>query len=163
MGKVFIFDIDDTIIIHTPEYNDYYTPDKKNKTLFKLLDNLNTDANYAYTNGTYEHGESVIKALNLKTLIKKTFARDTIPHMKPMMESFHYVNNEIMRENYQLMNEYYFFDDLIENLISAKKVGWKTIWISPNYAQHKKYIDTIDYAFPNIYQALMYFNKKMYY
>ena len=36
MGKIFIFDIDDTIIIHTPEYNDYYTPDKENKTLFEL-------------------------------------------------------------------------------------------------------------------------------
>ena len=47
---------------------------------------------------------------------------------------------------------------MIENLRTAKKVGWKTIWISPNYAQHKNYIDTIDYAFPNIYQALIYFN-----
>ena len=65
MGKIFIFDIDDTIIIHTPEYNDYYTPDKENKTLFELLNTLDTDSIYTYTNGTYGHGESVIKALNL--------------------------------------------------------------------------------------------------
>jgi FMN phosphatase YigB (HAD superfamily) len=163
MGKIFIFDIDDTIIIHTPEYNDYYTPDKNNKTLLELINTLDSEANYAYTNGTYEHGDSVMKALNLKHTIKKIFARDTVPHMKPLLESFQYVHNEIIKENHQLMNEYYFFDDLIENLKSSKKVGWKTVWISPNYAQYKNYMDIIDYAFPNIYQALMYFNKKMYY
>jgi len=163
MGKIFIFDIDDTIIIHTPEYNDYYTPDAENKTLLELIETLDSEANYAYTNGTYEHGDSVLKALNIKNSFKKIFARDTIPHMKPSIESFQYVHNEIIKGNYQLMNEYYFFDDLIENLNSAKKVGWKTVWISPNYAQHKNYMDIIDYAFPNIYQALMYFNKKMYY
>ena len=52
------------------------------------------------------------------------------------------------------MNEYYFFDDLFENLQSAKSIGWKTIWININYIEKPYYVD---YAFPNIHTAVMYF------
>ena len=52
---------------------------------------------------------------------------------------------------------------MIENLRTAKKVGWKTIWIAPQYKNYTNYPDIIDYAFPNIYEALLYFNRKKYY
>ena len=51
-----------------------------------------------------------------------------------------------------------FFDDLIENLISAKKMGWRTIWISPKFTEKPDYID---YAFPNIFQALLFFKESI--
>jgi len=70
------------------------------------------------------------------------------------MDSFRYVNNEILRYSFNLSNEIYFFDDMKENIVSAKKVGWKTVWISP---ESKKEDASIDYAFPNIYDALIHF------
>ena len=39
MGRVFIFDIDDTVIIHTKERNDYYTMDTQD-SLKNLLDTV---------------------------------------------------------------------------------------------------------------------------
>ena len=26
----------------------------------------------------------------------------------------------------------YFFDDMVENLLAAERIGWKTVWISPD-------------------------------
>ena len=76
--------------------------------------------------------------------------------MKPHIESFNYVNNQITdykRNDYKII----FFDDLIENLVSARKVGWKTVWISNNFLKKP---DFVDYSFPNIYDALIYFKLK---
>jgi len=163
MGKIFVFDIDDTLIIHSPGATDYYKQDKKNTILRDLIRGTGANRNYIYTNGTYSHGENVVRALNLTKDMKKIYARDTIPFMKPLIGSFTFVNNEILQHNYQLMNVTYFFDDMIENLKTAKNVGWRTIWISPSYSLHTDYPDIIDYAFPNIYQALLHFNQKKYY
>ena len=160
--RVYIFDIDDTLITHTRDNNDYYKMEN-DSTLKNLIETLNKDGLYIYTNGTYGHGVSVIKNLQLTDSVTDLFARDTIPFMKPLMGSFTFVNNEIQQDNYQLINEIYFFDDMIDNLRTAKKMTWKTIWISPQYKNHTNHPDIIDYAFPNIYEALLYFNQKKYY
>ena len=70
------------------------------------------------------------------------FGRDILPYMKPDIRSFNYVNHSIKNINDDTI---YFFDDLIENLIVAKEVGWITIWISPNFINKPEYID---YSFP---------------
>ena len=53
-----------------------------------------------------------------------------------------------------------FFEDTIENLIQAKKFGWTTVLISDNLLelQEAESIDEIDFSFPNIISALIYFN-----
>ena len=91
-------------------------------------------------------------------LTKKIFGRDTLPYMKPHIQSFHFVNGEIISENGK-NNDIYFFDDMVENLLAAERIGWKTVWISPDFMQKQRFID---YAFPNIYEALTFFktNKK---
>ena len=76
--------------------------------------------------------------------------------MKPSTRSFKFVNNEIIKD-YNKNNEIYFFDDMIENLITANRIGWKTVWISSNFINKQNFID---YAFPNIYEALIYFTKQ---
>ena len=76
MGKIFVFDIDDTLIIHSPTAADYYKEDKKNTGLKKLMNGIGAERIYIYTNGTYSHGEGVINALNLTNDIKKIYARD---------------------------------------------------------------------------------------
>ena len=50
-------------------------------------------------------------------------------------------------------NTFVFFDDLLENLFTAKKKGWITIWIHPRFNTKKLY-NFIDYSYPNIYDAL---------
>jgi len=153
MGKIFVFDVDDTLIIHAPQDINHYA-EKKDNILPELIKGLKGDAYYLYTNGTHEHGKKVSKALDINPMIKKIFARDTLRNMKPHIDSFRYVNNEILRVSFNLTNDIYFFDDMKENIASAKKVGWKTVWISP---EAKKVDASIDYAFSNIYEALIHF------
>lgn len=153
----YVFDVDDTLILHNKENNDYYkTPN--NGTLKELIKSLKYQKLYVYTNGTFSHGEDIVKNLLLENEIPREniFARDVIPHMKPTAESFNYVNNVIKRDLNGSPSVIMFFDDLIENLISAKKMGWKTIWISPKFTEKPDYID---YAFPNIFQALLFFKE----
>lgn len=155
----YVFDVDDTLILHNKENNDYYkTPN--NGTLKELINSLKYQKLYVYTNGTFGHGEDIVKNLLLENEIPREniFARDVIPHMKPHSESFNYVNNVIKRDLKGSPSTILFFDDLIENLVEAKKIGWKTIWISPEFPQKPDYID---YAFPNIFQALLFFKESI--
>ena len=48
----------------------------------------------------------------------------------------------------------------IDNLQSAKNIGWKTVWINPNCnnVDNENYID---YKFKNIISALEYFKDKL--
>ena len=85
---------------------------------------------------------------NLNIIVDGIFGRDTIPFMKPHPKSFNFVNN-IVNKN----DECIFFDDLLDNLDTAKSIGWKTVWITPNFNVSKP--QNVDYIFPNIYQALL--------
>jgi FMN phosphatase YigB (HAD superfamily) len=155
--KLFIFDIDDTLIIHINENTDYYN-NRGHTQLKELIQNSISDHNYIYTNGTYGHAEGVTNALNIRDDMRLMFARDTIPDMKPYIDSFKHVHKLINRNLQRVSNEYYFFDDLPENLFTAKQLGWITICIHPNFNEQKKH-DFIDFSFPNIYQALLHFQR----
>jgi len=153
--KIFIFDIDNTLILHTSKNTDFYH--KSESKISTLISSTNVDSIYIYTNGTYGHGKKVCESLNISKT-KKIFGRDTLPSMKPHIQSYNFVNNQIINDNGR-NNEIYFFDDIVENLLTAERIGWKTVWISPNFMQKQRFID---YAFPNIYEALSFFktNKK---
>tara|TARA_B100000902_G_C27300691_1_gene912611 strand:- start:2211 stop:2681 length:471 start_codon:yes stop_codon:yes gene_type:complete len=152
MGRVFIFDVDDTLIIHTKDRNDYYNLNTQND-LKNVIEKMNYKGIYIYTNGTYSHGKNVIDNLNLD--VNGIFGRDTIPYMKPHYNSFSFVKNIIDMNTDVQNDEYIFFDDLLDNLKTAKSVGWKTIWITPEFSN---YPDFVDYSFPNVYQALIHFS-----
>ena len=90
MNKILIFDIDDTLILHTKDRNDYYKMDS-GETLKDLIEQSSYDKIYIYTNGTYGHGYNVSKNLKLYN-ISLIFARDNIPiphprQMKPNEKS----------------------------------------------------------------------------
>ena len=73
--NVFVFDIDDTIIMHTKEFNDYYDSNE-NKILSEILSDFKNIKSYAYTNGTYSHGKAVVDNLHLPMkgfLVETTF------------------------------------------------------------------------------------------
>lgn len=151
MNRVFVFDIDDTLVIHTNQNNDLYNMNNDNE-LHKLIQETPHRSIYIYTNGTYSHGEKICQNLQLDKSVKQIFARDNISHMKPYYESFKYVHDQIMHNN-QSINEILFFDDLLDNLHTAKTYfGWTTVWISPTLNEKPQYVD---YEFTNIYDALI--------
>ena len=124
--KVFIFDLDDTIIYYPFGIVDYdnIRPDV---TLFNLLDELKYPK-IIYTNGTKGHAEDILSSMRLTNSFTAVYARDTMPAMKPLMESFSFVEKDI-RKHINEKNKYYFFDDRLENLQTAKARGWETIWV----------------------------------
>ena len=149
--KIFIFDLDDTIIYYPFGIVDYKNI-RIDKNLSRILNNLKSPK-YIYTNGTYGHVEEILYKMKLTRMFDKIYARDTIPFMKPYMESFKFIEQDI-RKYYNDRNKYYFFDDRLENLQTAKSRGWNTIWININFIDKPYYVD---YAFPNIHTAVMYF------
>jgi len=154
-GTVYVMDIDDTIVLHTKGKHDLYNMNSDTE-LLELISGLNYQKLYLYTNGTYGHGYNVSSNLQLNDIIYSIFARDNIPYMKPHISSFNYVNNKITdykRNDYKII----FFDDLLDNLVTAKRIGWMTVWISDKFNEKPEYID---YSFPNIYDALIYFRLK---
>ena len=149
--KIFIFDLDDTIIYYPFGIVDYKNI-RIDKNLSRILNNLNSPK-YIYSNGTYGHVKEILYKMNLREMFDKIYARDTIPFMKPYMESFKFVEQDI-RKYYNNRNKYYFFDDRLENLKTAKSRGWYTIWVNIDFLEKPYYVD---YAFPNIHTAAMYF------
>lgn len=155
---IFVFDIDDTIVLHTREVNDYYTQNS-NTTLKNILSDFKNIKYYVYTNGTFNHGKAIIDNLNLN--VEMIFARDIIQFMKPDNRSFKIVNRIIRKDIWDInksVNRIIFFDDLKENLETAKKFGWTTVLINPELKEKEKYID---YIFPNIYESIIYFKMSL--
>ena len=154
---IFVFDIDDTIVLHTKEGNDYYNSNG-NTTLRDLLSEFENLRYYIYTNGTFGHGKAIVDNLYLQ--VNMIFARDVIPFMKPDERSFRYVNREIkqdLRKQNKNIKRLVFFDDLKDNLKMAKQFGWTTVLINPNPNEKENFID---YVFPNIYESIIYFKLK---
>ena len=149
--KVFIFDLDDTIIYY-PNNIVNYNKITFDSNLFNLLNNLK-HPKIIYTNGTYGHAEEVLNNMKLNNIFNKVYARDTIPLMKPHINSFKYVENDI-KKNINRNNEYYFFDDRLDNLMTAKSLGWVTIFINLKFIDKPLYVD---HSFSNIHSAVMYF------
>jgi FMN phosphatase YigB (HAD superfamily) len=155
--NVFVFDIDDTIVLHTKEGNDYYHSNNNN-TLKELLSEFKNLKCYIYTNGTFGHGKAIVDNLNLDVNI--IFARDVVPYMKPERRSFIFVNNEIRQDIKKInkkIRQIIFFDDLKDNLKTAKQFGWITVLINPDLKEKENFID---YVFPNIYESMIYFKLK---
>ena len=154
---IFVFDIDDTIVLHTKEGNDYYSSNG-NTTLRDLLSEFENLKYYIYTNGTFGHGKAIVDNINLQ--VDMIFARDVIPYMKPDSRSFRFVNNEIKQDIRKInknIRQIIFFDDLKDNLKTAKQFGWTTVLINPDLKEKENFID---YVFPNIYESIIYFKLK---
>ena len=154
----YLFDLDDTIVIHPPSRNDDMYNIKPDPCLQKLFNTLKYKS-YIYTNGTYGHAEIVLDKMKLNNF-KKNYARDTMPYMKPHIKSFEFVQKNILHSDYNTTNNntFIFFEDTLDNLKMAKNLGWKTIWIHPHYNKGVQY-NFVDYSFPNIYDALYKINK----
>jgi putative hydrolase of the HAD superfamily len=147
----YIFDLDDTIIMHNGRSVNYNLMDE-NPLLTYYLKQCK-GPKYIYTNGTYSHADTVLKRMNLSDEFEKIYSRDTIYLMKPSLSSAVSVQRDITFHNNDQNNKYIFFDDLLSNLEMGKKLGWKTIWIHPDF--HKKIMyNYVDKAYPDLVTAL---------
>ena len=52
----------------------------------------------------------------------------------------------------------FFFDDNLDNLWTAKFFGWNTVWITPSSQETHDFVDA---TYPNIFEALLRFQKKI--
>ena len=153
--KIVVYDLDDTL---------YDTSLIKNRELIRYDPKLNelltlNHPSYIYSNATQAHVLDIMERKSFFGLIKKIYARrkDDI-FMKPNITGFRSVEEDILySENISLFDPYeiYFFDDLIENLKTAKSLGWKTIHINKNTTKTDyRGKGWIDYKYSDIKESL---------
>lgn len=156
--KKFIFDLDFTLynkqdhIEDSSDMHAFYKSFKRKPVLINLLQELKEQV-YIFTNGNTEHAKEVLKRLGVSSFFpdNKIISRDDILYLKPNRNGYYKV---IFNFNISYTDEVYFFEDTVENLVTAKKFGWKTILIGDNIKNYSKYVD---YKFPSIEEALVFF------
>lgn len=148
-----IFDLDNTLY-HLPENTDLrYELLGRDKQLNYLLTML-PSRKIIFTNGTYGHAKKCLQNIEITHHFDKIISRDRINSLKPDYHSYIKLLNVCKIKQNDLC---VFFDDLPENLITAKELGWTTILISKIRYVH----DSIDFWFPNIYLAINFFVSKI--
>jgi len=157
MPNVFIFDLDDTILMSNTYKN--YSDITPNTTLNYFIDNLE-GRKFIYTNGTYGHGVKSLEQMNNTNIFTHIFARDKLPFMKPDYRSYNFVQN-LLYYNFKCSNfdKHIFFDDLPNNLLTAKSIGWTTVWINPKCNDFN--FEFIDHKFETLLDALIYFKNNI--
>jgi FMN phosphatase YigB (HAD superfamily) len=151
----YIFDLDDTLIMHEGGVAKSYDSIEPDYRLNYLLGKCRGES-HIYTNGTGGHALECIERMDIKRNFTKVYSRDTIPFMKPDFRSFKAVHNDIYRNP---NDKFFFFDDQLVNLKIARSIGWFTFWIHPDYKQAVNY-PFVTMAFPNIYECLTYLENK---
>ena len=161
MKSKFIFDLDYTLYTEsdhadTDDEKVFYSSFKKKSFMNHLLKQL--DYKYIITNGTRSHADSILSKMSLNKIFSKNniISRDDMKGvMKPNPIPYILALNKF---NLKPNENIYFFEDMIDNLIIAKKYfGWKTILIDADM-KNKPY--GVDYVFNTIENALLYFHGK---
>ena len=154
----YIFDLDDTILVHRNDIHYDYV--SENHELTHYLDKCQGDR-YIYTNANLTHAESILKSMNIRQKFKHIYTRDDFTWMKPSFTAGYAIHRDIIKDRVESGNpvseirndRFVYFDDIPINHDPAKRLGWTTVWIHPQHEHVSKY-SHIDYAFPNLVDAL---------
>ena len=151
MNACLVIDIDDTLYVHKSNRIDYgnILPDID---LTNELQRLQYPK-YILTNATFGHANEILNKMDLDEEFNKIYARNNMSISKPHKECYERVQLDIVKELNKQVDEYLFFDDLLENLKGAREQDWIPIWISPNYKDAYKY-PFVYRAFPSLIEAL---------
>jgi putative hydrolase of the HAD superfamily len=144
--RYWIFDLDNTLYQGILRNYDQLQPAKK---LYILIKNL-PGKKILFTNGNGNHARLCIHRMKLYNLFDSIIHRDMVQSLKPDLICYHKMMELC---NINRNDECIFFEDTAINLIVAKRLGWKTVFISPIIINNNH----IDYSFSNIYVALSYF------
>ena len=90
--KHILFDMDETLVYY--KNIDNYGAIQEDKQLTYLLQ-LVKHPKYIYTNATYDHANIIVNKLKIDHLFTKIYSRDTIPTMKPDINSAIALENDI--------------------------------------------------------------------
>ena len=151
--KTLLIDIDDTLYKHTsPIQMMNYNNINEDKVLTEALNKIKYPK-YIYTNAVFFHANTILNRMNLEDAFNKIYSRGTIPSMKPILNSAISVENDI-KKNSKNIKTIIFFDDLLPNLNTGKKLGWTTVWIHPEYRKAKMF-QFVDLAYPDIKSAIL--------
>ena len=109
-----IIDIDDTLYVHKSPLMDYHKirPDYQLKHQLQRI----SYPKFILTNAMYEHANIIVNKMGVEDEFKKIYARDNMPNMKPSMDCYLSVKNDIFKELGNTVSGYVFFDDLLDNL-----------------------------------------------
>ena len=151
MNVCLVIDIDDTLYVHKSTKMDYNNI-LPNIDLSNELQRLQYPK-YILTNATFGHANEILNKMDIDDEFKKIYARNNMPVRKPYKECYERVQLDIIKDLNKPVDEYLFFDDLLENLEGAREQGWIPIWISPNYKEAYKH-SFIYRAFPSLTEAL---------
>ena len=159
--KKLIFDLDFTLYspITYPREN---VITNNNDFFAQFYDNLKPDLelgallkqskhNYVFTNGNENHMDLCLKKMRIKSQFNHTISSDQYNgQYKPHM-SVYLLATE--RFNLRQSDDIFFFEDAPENLKTAKKLGWTTIFLDHSHMIKNK-PQYMDYVFDNIYDAI---------
>ena len=113
---IFIFDLDDTLYKKNKPVE--YNPERN-----KLLKRLKQKGKLMiFTNNSKENTDKILKQLKLKSMFEKVYVNG----MKPNHRMYKKIDEDIKRKTKEKV---VFFDDKIENLITAKYYKWTTVHI----------------------------------
>ena len=90
-------------------------------------------------------------------LFNYIFARDNLypnQKIKPNIDPYVYIINSIYNNPKNHNPNIIFYDDMLTNLKTAKRLNWITVWIKDSYDNIPGYVD---YQFDNIIDALLFF------
>jgi len=160
----YIFDLDLTLYSKddfkdTDNEIEYYNSFQPKTELAKQLRSLKGNK-YILTNANIAHVDEVLDKLDLKDIFQDMMSSDVADSYKPAQDIYHIANHIFELDKYttETDNKIYFFEDLAANLKAGKKLyGWETVLISNKKLPKRKYID---YTFPNVEEALSYFNEQ---
>jgi len=171
---IYIFDLDNTLlptsdiqkkIVNIPSNTpgisstNFYNFIKKNNTLDQLIKKI-PNKKYILSNATKLHVINSLERLGIINNFDEIIDRDITYTLKPNLNNYIITMNLVsssLNINNNLIS-YIFFDDMISNLITAKYIGWITVYIGNKQNRH----NSVDYSFNNIFDALLFFikNKK---
>ncbi|MBQ8346178.1 MAG: pyrimidine 5'-nucleotidase [Alphaproteobacteria bacterium] len=116
---------------------------QENPQLKACLDAL-PGKKYVFTNGAYHHAERVLKKLNIYSCFSGIFSiREAGYVPKPAEQTY----LKMMRTFHIKPQEGIMFDDSPANILAAKKVGLRTVWISSNVTNNRYCsVDTKDFC-----------------
>lgn len=154
----FVFDLDDTLLLH--HNNIHYEWIYEDTELSYHLDQCKGDK-YVFTNGTRAHANKILEKMNLTDKFKRVFTREDFGY-KPNRKVFESVDREIralsgLTSGTSGTAEILFFDDLYANLVPAKMTGWSTCWIHP-HCESAIFNENVDDGYRDIKEALRYIN-----
>lgn len=144
-----IFDLDYTL--YNLDKKEEFNYDKLvvNKNIQELIKNL-PSKKLLFTNGTYYHAFRCLKKMDIYQDFDKIVSRDCIKSLKPSPISYIKFMFVCDISNKDMC---IFFDDSIKNLINAKQLKWITVLIDKNLNKNVY----VDFVFPNIEKALLFF------